>query len=105
MKYLNSIGKKFILIDSNILLYDPKKILSQWCDHIDLKFDNSMLKWNEGNHPQDGIWWKHWYDLSLIHIYEPTRLRRISYAVFCLKKKNLLGKISTKSIYVFIMSV
>ena len=27
--------------------------------------------------------------LSLIHISEPTRLRRISYAVFCLKKKTL----------------
>ena len=26
--------------------------------------------------------------LSLIHISEPTRLLRISYAVFCLKKKN-----------------
>src|SRR5660397_96839 len=28
------------------------------------------------------------YALSLIHISEPTRLRRISYAVFCLKKKK-----------------
>ena len=28
------------------------------------------------------------YHLSLIHISEPTRLRRISYAVFCLKKKK-----------------
>ena len=28
------------------------------------------------------------YYLSLIHISEPTRLRRISYAVFCLKKKK-----------------
>src|SRR5660398_311441 len=27
--------------------------------------------------------------LSLIHISEPTRLRRISYAVFCLKKKKV----------------
>ena len=27
--------------------------------------------------------------LSLIHISEPTRRRGISYAVFCLKKKNL----------------
>jgi len=26
--------------------------------------------------------------LSLIHISEPTRLRRISYAVFCVKKKK-----------------
>ena len=29
------------------------------------------------------------YDLSLIHISEPTRLLSISYAVFCLKKKTL----------------
>src|SRR5678816_2785170 len=28
------------------------------------------------------------YVLSLIHIYEPTRLLSISYAVFCLKKKK-----------------
>ena len=27
-------------------------------------------------------------NLSLIHIYEPTRRRGISYAVFCLKKNN-----------------
>src|SRR5660397_282487 len=27
-------------------------------------------------------------ELSLIHISEPTRLRRISYAVFCLNKKK-----------------
>ena len=29
-------------------------------------------------------------DLSLIHISEPTRRTPISYAVFCLKKKNLI---------------
>ena len=29
------------------------------------------------------------YNLSLIHISEPTRLGMISYAVFCLKKKNI----------------
>jgi len=62
MKYLNSIDKKFIVIDSNILLNNPKKILSQWCSNIDLEFDISMLQWEKGNHPQDGIWWKHWYD-------------------------------------------
>ena len=28
------------------------------------------------------------YELSLIHIPEPTRLRRTSYSVFCLKKKK-----------------
>ena len=32
------------------------------------------------------------YDLSLIHISEPTRLGMISYAVFCLKKKKKAKK-------------
>src|SRR5660397_284117 len=35
-------------------------------------------------------------NLSLIHISEPTRLRRISYAVFCLKKKNNTNKKNNK---------
>ncbi len=38
--------------------------------------------------------------LSLIHISEPTRLRRISYAVFCLKKKkneNIMHDVDTLS--------
>ena len=62
MRYLDSIGRKFIVIDSNILLNNPEKILSQWCSSINLEFDISMLKWQKGNHSQDGIWWKHWYD-------------------------------------------
>ena len=41
--------------------------------------------------PAVGVWWHgsgtH-LRLSLIHISEPTRLLSISYAVFCLKKKN-----------------
>src|SRR5660398_292122 len=36
--------------------------------------------------------------LSLIHISEPTRLRRISYAVFCLKKKKKEKKKKKKKI-------
>src|SRR5660397_279298 len=36
--------------------------------------------------------------LSLIHISEPTRLRRISYAVFCLKKKKKKKKKKTKEV-------
>ncbi|VTU58503.1 oxaloacetate decarboxylase, gamma chain family protein [Lacticaseibacillus rhamnosus] len=37
--------------------------------------------------------------LSLIHISEPTRLRRISYAVFCLKKKKKKEKKKKKKQY------
>ena len=37
-------------------------------------------------------------NLSLIHISEPTRLGMISYAVFCLKKKNKKKYKSRKTI-------
>jgi hypothetical protein len=74
IKYLDSIDKKFIVIDSNILLNNPKKILSQWCSSINLEFDTSMLRWEKGNHAQDGIWWKHWYD----NVITTTHFQRFS---------------------------
>jgi len=37
--------------------------------------------------------------LSLIHISEPTRLRRISYAVFCLQKKKIIPISCTLTTY------
>ena len=88
VKYLDSVGKKFIVIDSDILLNNPEKILSQWCKAINLKFDNSMLNWKKGSHPQDGIWWKHWYD-SVINT---THFQKFS------KDKNELDK-KYQSIY------
>ena len=39
------------------------------------------------------------HDLSLIHISEPTRPERISYAVFCLKKKRNYFNRRKKRIY------
>jgi len=74
IKYLNSINKKFIVIDSSILLNNPEKILSQWCSSINLEFDTSMLRWEKGNHAQDGIWWKHWYD----NVITTTHFQRFS---------------------------
>ena len=37
--------------------------------------------------------------LSLIHISEPTRPEPISYAVFCLKKKNVYGQYAYARVY------
>ena len=37
-------------------------MLSQWCKKININFDILMLSWEKGNHKEDGIWWKHWYD-------------------------------------------
>ena len=42
------------------------------------------------------MYWKYEYNLSLIHISEPTRQAEISYAVFCLKKKKKKHSINIK---------
>ena len=41
---------------------------------INVEFDISMLKWEEGNHSEDGIWWKHWYD----NVITTTRFHQFS---------------------------
>jgi hypothetical protein len=47
-----------------------------------------MLNWKKGSHPQDGIWWEHWYD-SVINT---THFQKFS------KDKNDLDK-KYQSIY------
>jgi hypothetical protein len=62
IQLLKKANKSFIVIESSELLENPKKILMNWCKKIDIKFNSSMLNWEKGNHDNDGIWWKHWYD-------------------------------------------
>ena len=62
VKFLKKINKSYIVIDSNVLLKNPEKMLLMWCNKINIKFDKSMLEWEVGNKISDGIWWKIWYD-------------------------------------------
>tara|TARA_B100000886_G_scaffold340250_1_gene308694 strand:+ start:942 stop:1652 length:711 start_codon:yes stop_codon:yes gene_type:complete len=62
IKFLKKMNKTFIIIDSKELLMNPEKLLSDWCSKINIKFYKSMLKWEKGNHINDGIWWESWYD-------------------------------------------
>ncbi|MED5475620.1 MAG: HAD family hydrolase [Candidatus Neomarinimicrobiota bacterium] len=62
VKFLKKSNHRFKIIDSADLLANPKAVLFDWCESINIKFDQSMLKWEKGSHPNDGIWWKHWYD-------------------------------------------
>tara|TARA_Y100001970_G_scaffold188729_1_gene229554 strand:+ start:38409 stop:39119 length:711 start_codon:yes stop_codon:yes gene_type:complete len=61
-EFLKNSNKRFKVIDSDDLLKNPKEILLDWCESINIDFDQSMLNWKKGNHQNDGIWWKHWYD-------------------------------------------
>ena len=61
-KFLKDSNKSFKIIDSEDLLKNPKKVLFDWCKSINIEFDESMLHWKKGHHPNDGIWWQHWYN-------------------------------------------
>jgi hypothetical protein len=50
------------VIDAKQLLLDPKDVLSNLCANLGISFDDSMLSWETGPIPEDGVWAKHWYD-------------------------------------------
>ena len=62
IRLLKKKNKSFIIIDSSELLQNPAKVLDVWCKKINIKYEQSMLNWEKGNHINDGIWWKSWYD-------------------------------------------
>lgn len=62
VKFLKKMNKSYLIIDSSELLKNPEKLLLAWCKKINVKFDKSMLKWKLGNHINDGIWWRVWYN-------------------------------------------
>jgi len=62
IQYLRKNKKNTIVIDSSILLKDPRSVLSQWCEELNIDFDTKMLIWEKGSYSTDGIWWKYWYN-------------------------------------------
>ncbi|MBT8100506.1 MAG: sulfotransferase family protein [Gammaproteobacteria bacterium] len=54
-----------VVVDSRELLREPRKVLQQLCDAMDLAYSDCMLSWPKGPRPEDGIWARHWY--SAVH--------------------------------------
>ena len=50
-----------VVLDSSILLKNPKEILKILCKKLDISYSNNMLKWSKGSKKADGIWAKYWY--------------------------------------------
>ena len=50
-----------VVVDSTNLLMNPKAILKELCQHLGIAFDTSMLSWESGPKPEDGVWARHWY--------------------------------------------
>lgn len=49
------------VIDTNELLKNPRKVLGQLCDDLDIPFDEKMLEWKAGARKEDGVWASYWY--------------------------------------------
>lgn len=59
---LCAIGQQPPILDSRQLLLDPSGVLTQLCDMVGIPFEETMLHWQAGPRPEDGIWAKYWYD-------------------------------------------
>lgn len=59
--YFESNNIPFTVIDSKKVLLNPKEQLKSICKNLDIKFQESMLKWEKGPRKEDGVWAKYWY--------------------------------------------
>lgn len=49
------------VIDATDVLRDPRGTLTTLCEALGIRFDEAMLSWEAGPHPEDGVWAAHWY--------------------------------------------
>jgi len=61
LDYLIGIGQKPIVLVSERVLQNPEKVLRKLCESIGVPFEESMLSWEKGPRPEDGVWAKYWY--------------------------------------------
>lgn len=59
--HLRSIGKEPAILTSKNVLKNPRKVLQKLCDTIGIPFQESMLSWQKGPRPEDGVWATYWY--------------------------------------------
>jgi hypothetical protein len=60
-KDLEAMDARVVVIDSKKILENPEKELKALCTFMEIPFERSMLQWQAGPRPEDGIWAKYWY--------------------------------------------
>ena len=51
-----------VVIDAKELLLNPKSVLQEVCQRLEIPFEEAMLSWPAGAKPEDGVWAKYWYN-------------------------------------------
>lgn len=55
------LGKAPPVLDSALVLQNPKAVLARLCQRLALPFDRAMLRWPAGPRASDGVWAPYWY--------------------------------------------
>ena len=82
--HLQKLNGDQIVIDSDLLLADPRSVLSQLCNKLNINFQDKMLKWNPGPRKEDGVWAKYWYG----NTHQSTGFKKINSGDITLSKLN-----------------
>ncbi len=61
LNYLRGLGQEPPVLDSRLVLENPRGVLGKLCARIGIAFDERMLRWEAGPRPEDGCWAKDWY--------------------------------------------
>lgn len=55
-------GTLSAILDAKELLLHPEKVLQQLCEQLAIPWTKTMLRWEAGARPEDGVWAPYWYD-------------------------------------------
>jgi hypothetical protein len=61
LQQLQEWGQEPPVLDSSDFFPDPARILNTLCARVGIPFEEAMLRWPAGPHPEDGVWAPHWY--------------------------------------------
>lgn len=58
----DALGEAPPVVDAYDVLSDPRGVLSMLCERLGVPFSETMLAWQRGFRPTDGVWGAHWYE-------------------------------------------
>ena len=89
-----------VVLDSSILLKNPKEILTILCNKLEISYSNKMLKWSKGPKKADGIWAKYWYK----NVHSSNEFNNYEIKDFYLSPKNEMLAQDCEKYYNFLFS-
>lgn len=54
-------GNDPLVLNSDLVLQNPRVVLGKLCAALGIPFDSAMLHWEPGSRPEDGSWAPYWY--------------------------------------------